>query len=123
MESERSFRSGATANQELLQKTGKVGPCQRPTLTPFLLPAWAAELPVLGGDVHALQGAQKLVVAQPQVLEAWWRASAQTLHAGDVVAIELQNLQGGKAPVSPALLSTPSSRPEHSPPVHPVLPP
>lgn len=84
-------------------------------LFPSSAPIRGLELPVLGGDVRALQGAQKLVVAQPQVLEAWWRVIAQTLHAGDVVAVQLQHLQGRKGACEPSTTRAPRpSSPGHS---------
>ena len=48
---------------------------------------------MVAGDVQTLQGAQELVVAQPQVLEARGWVAAQTLHAGYLVAVQLQDLR------------------------------
>ena len=57
---------------------------------------------MVAGDVQTLQGAQELVVAQPQVLEARGWVAAQTLHAGYLVAVQLQDLRrADRQPGSP----------------------
>lgn len=62
---------------------------------PLLIPPLRApELPVVGGEVETLKGAQQFVVAKSQVLQPRGRVCTQTLHAGDQVAIELQHLKG-----------------------------
>lgn len=91
--------SGASSQPGVItekRKAGSLSASKSNAFSLFRFQLGALELPVLGSDVHALQGAQKLVVAQSQVLEAWWRVSTQTLHAGDDVAVELQHLQGRK---------------------------
>ena len=98
------------ANQELLQKRAKLSsPSRQLRGAPMarsapssLFPQGAPELPVVAGDVQTLQGAQELVVAQPQVLEARGWVAAQTLHAAYLVAVQLQDLRpADRQPGSP----------------------
>ena len=82
-----------------------------------LFPQGAPELPVVAGDVQTLQGAQELVVAQPQVLEARGWVAAQTLHAAYLVAVQLQDLRpADRQPGSPGRTeSAPSFSTGHPP--------